>query len=307
MNLIINDKDITASDQSINKCKYFDYAGGHADVLQISFNDTDNQWRSWNLTKNDKIRIKKDKIDTGDMYISNISIEDGFYNLKSLSTPANALNEISNTRENIKLLEICNEICKELGFDLYTSGVQNYLYSYIERINQNPIAYLNSLLIKEGYLLKVFNNKLIVYSEKILENSAALIPITAEDFISKPTFETSDANILSSVENSYLHSSGLIKSKAVSGLFGKSKTYIFPVETIGEGERFCKNILRFHNKNEFTGSGYVAQSDITAGITIDLSGDFAEWQGINFVYEVIHDLINDKQFIKFRKPIKGDY
>lgn len=307
MKLIIKDVDITASGQSIRSCKYIDYAGGRADALQIVFNDTYDLWRKWGLVKNDKIRVTNDSIDSGDMYISGIELNAGVYQLKALSTPAKSLNEKSWIRENIKLSEIYSEISSELGFDLYSYGINDYLYTYVERINQSPVSYLNSILVREGYLQKIFNNRLIISNEKTLEHVTPLINITIDDFINDPSFGTKDTDIISSVENSYQHEKGTITSKASSGLNGKSKKYNFPVNSIGEGERFCKNIMRYQNKYEFTGSGTISASKITAGVTINLEGDFANWTGTNFVYEVEHNMLFDRQYIKFRKPIVGDY
>lgn len=307
MNLIIKDVDITASNQSIKSCYYTDYSGGHADVLRISFNDTYDLWRSWGLVKNDKIRVSNNLVDTGDMYVSEIFIEAGIYKIKALSTPSKSLNESSYTRENIKLSGILDEISKELGFTLSTYGIGDYLYPYVERINQGAVNYLESILIREGYLQKIFNNKLIIGSEKALEQTVPLITVTIDDFANRPSFITSDANIIASVENVYQNSGGTIKSKVSSGLNGKNIRLSLPVESVGEGERFCKNIMRYHNKNEFTGNGIVSESKITAGITINLDGDFADWKGTNLVYEVMHDMLFDRQTIKFRKPIAGDY
>ena len=307
MQLIIKDVDITATDQSIRLCKYHDYAGGHADALQIVFNDTYDLWRKWRLVKGDKIRVSNKSIDTGDMYISNISIESGCYAVKALSTPANSLNESSGIRENIKLSEILKEISSELGFQLETYQITDQLYLYIERINQNPIAFLEQILMREGLLQKIYNNTLIVYSEREMERNKPNITITNDDFIFQPTFTTSDAEILASVENAYMHEAGLIRSYAASGQNGKSIRYNFSVRSIGEGERFCKNLLRYYNKYEFIGEGKLSETKITAGITVNLEGYFSEWSGSNFVYEVIHDLLFDRQTIKFRKAIQGDY
>lgn len=307
MQLIIKDVDITASDQSIRICKYTDYAGGHADALQIVFNDTFDLWRKWDLIKGDKIRTSNNGIDTGDMYVSNIGMDTGCYSVKALSTQAKALNEGSGVRENIRLTEILREISSELGMQLKTYNITDQLYLYVERINQNPIAYLEQILMREGLLQKIYNNALIIYSEKALEQTKPNIPITIDDFITPPSFTTSDADILASVENVYRHEKGLIRSYASSGLNGKSKKLNFSVSSIGEGERFCKNILRYYNKYEFTGEGKLSELKITAGVTVNLEGDFSIWSGSNFVYEVTHDLLFDRQTIKFRKAIKGDY
>lgn len=307
MKLIIKDVDITFSNQSMRICNYTDYSGGHADALRIVFNDTYDLWRKWELVKNDKIRVINNSLDTGDMYISEISIEDGAYKIKALSTPSRALNQSSSIRENIKLSGICSEISNELGFKLDTYETNDFLYSYVERINQNPISYLEALLIKEGYLQKIFNNRLIICSEKGMEQKPPKITVTKEDFVNEPSFNTTDAKLLASVENVYQSSKSVVRSKAVSGLSGKSLKLNLPVDSVGEGERYCKNIMRYHNKYEFTGSGMISESEITAGVTINLEGDYAGWAGNNFVYEVKHDMIFNRQAIKFRKPIAGDY
>jgi hypothetical protein len=307
MQLFINNTDITDTDQSVRSCKYKDFAGGHADVLQIVFNDTFDLWRTWDLNKNDPIRAVKNKVDSGTMYVSNISISNGAYTIKALSTPAKALGEKSSIKERIKLTEICKDISNELGFELQTYEINDYLYEYVERVNQNPVSHLESILMREGYLQKIYNNKLIVYSERVLERVNPSINLEIEDFITDPELSTSDTNLVSVVENLYNHENGFIKNKVSSELNGKKLNLNMPVSSIGEGERFCNSIMRYYNKYEYTGSGQIENDNITAGTTINLVGNFSSWSGINFVYEVTHDLISGKKYIKFRKPIEGGY
>ena len=147
---------------------------------------------------------------------------------------------------------------------------------------------------------------MIVYPEKVFENNVPVIDITEDDFVHSPTFSTSDGKIVSSVENRYMDSE-LIYTKVESGLPGMSIKKNIPVSSMIESERFCRNILRMYNKNEYVGSGKVSNQAINAGDVINLVGSYGLFGGSNFVFKVTHNMLKDTSAIYFRKPLEGDY
>ena len=301
MELYVNGVDITATEQSFRSCIYNDYADGHADTLDIVFNDEYDEWKKWNLKKGDTIRVVDD-VDTGKMYVSRISISNGSYGIHAVSTPVSALNVKSSLKERTSLHEIIKEIGEEIGLNVLMYDIENYKYKNVERVKLNSINYLNNILTRESYLLKVYDGKLIIYNEKKIENSDIKVNIEEKDLVSEPSFSTSDSTLISDVENRY----NSIDTFVSAPVCGRKLITSIPSTSMAESLRFSHAIMRNENKYEY--NGVICVEDIlTAGTVINLSGQFYNWKGRNFVYQVKHDLIRNERKAFIRKPIKGDY
>ena len=301
MELYVNGVDITATEQSFRSCIYNDYADGHADTLDIVFNDEYDEWKKWNLKKGDTIRVVDD-VDTGKMYVSRISISNGSYGIHAVSTPVSALNVKSSLKERTSLHEIIKEIGEEIGLNVLMYDIENYKYKIVERVKLNSINYLNNILTRESYLLKVYDGKLIIYNEKKIENSDIKVNIEEKDLVSEPSFSTSDSTLISDVENRY----NSIDTFVSAPVCGRKLITSIPSTSMAESLRFSHAIMRNENKYEY--NGVICVEDIlTAGTVINLSGQFYNWKGRNFVYQVKHDLIRNERKAFIRKPIKGDY
>lgn len=301
MELNVNGVDITATEQSFRACIYTDYANGHADSLDIVFNDEFDEWKKWSLKKGDTIRVVDD-VDTGKMYVSRISISNGSYGIHAVSSPVSALNVKSSLRESISLHEIIKEVGDEIGLDVFMYDIKNYKYKIVERVKVNSINYLNNILTRESYLLKIFDGKLIIYNEKKIETSDISVDIEERDLISEPSFSTSDSTLISEIENRYNSINTLVSAQVC----GRKLITSIPSSNIIESIRFSNSIMRNENKYEY--NGVICVEDIlTAGTMINLSGSFYNWAGRNFVYKVKHDLIRNERKVFIRKPIKGEY
>lgn len=301
MELYVNGVDITATEQSFRSCIYNDYADGHADTLDIVFNDEYDEWKKWNLKKGDTIRVVDD-VDTGKMYVSRISISNGSYGIHAVSTPVSALNVKSSLKERTSLHEIIKEIGEEIGLNVLMYDIENYKYKIVERVKLNSINYLNNILTRESYLLKVYDGKLIIYNEKKIENSDIKVNIEEKDLVSEPSFSTSDSTLISDVENRY----NSIDTFVSAPVCGRKLITSIPSTSMAESLRFSYAIMRNENKYEY--NGVICVEDIlTAGTVINLYGQFYNWKGRNFVYQVKHDLIRNERKAFIRKPIKGDY
>mgnify|MGYP007090618094 CR=1 FL=1 len=296
----------TLENDIVQKCIYNDYSGGRADSLELVINDSDYVWRNSGLKKGVAISSTSDLVSTGEMFISSIGYENKKCILKALSTPPEALNQKSYIRRKITTEELIKEVANELNLQSKLFEITSYTYDTIERTQETATSFLNRILELEGYLLKIFDRSLIVYPEKVFENNVPVIDITEDDFVHSPTFSTSDGKIVSSVENRYMDSE-LIYTKVESGLPGMSIKKNIPVSSMIESERFCRNILRMYNKNEYVGSGKVSNQAINAGDVINLVGSYGLFGGSNFVFKVTHNMLKDTSAIYFRKPLEGDY
>lgn len=302
MELYIKGVDITASDQSIRCCKYYDYADGHADTLDITFNNLYDEWKGWQLSAGDTIRVK-DNVDTGTMFVSKTSLVNGDYSIHAVSNPIATLDLKTSMKENISLKEMIKEVCNDSSMEMCLVDITDYRYVHVERVNMNAVNFLNYLLKREGYLLKIFDKKVIAYNEKKIEFSGTDIEITEEGLISNPSFYTSDTFLVSQVSNRYKK----VTTKVSCNVPGRKVITSMPVYDKAESIRFSKNFMRESNKYEHTGVLNIDDSRVVAGVMINLSGDFSIWNGNNFVYQVIHDIVNNEKRVMIRKPIEGDY
>lgn len=302
MELYIKGVDITASDQSIRCCKYCDYADGHADTLDITFNNLYDEWKGWQLSAGDAIRVK-DSVDTGTMFVSKTSLVNGDYSIHAVSNPIATLDLKTSMKENISLKEMIKEVCNDSSMEMCLVDITDYRYVHVERVNMNAVNFLNYLLKREGYLLKIFDKKVIAYNEKKIESSGTDIEITEEGLISNPAFYTSDTFLVSQVSNRYKK----VTTKVSCNVPGRKVITSMPVYDKAESVRFSKNLMRESNKYEYTGVLNIDDSRVVAGVMIHLSGDFSIWNGNNFVYQVIHDIVNNEKRVMIRKPIEGDY
>lgn len=305
MKILINEVDVSNSGITVRKCEYTDNAGGRADALSVVFNDEKEEWRGWNLKKGDTIQICESNIDTGVMFVSRIQFVDGGLFVKALSTPIKAKNEYSSVTNDIRFIEELKNIANEIGFELFTYDIENPLYKNLVRVKEETTAYAQRLCEREGCLLKIYNKKMIVYSEKVFENKKPFINIKKEDFVERPTFGTNDLCV-SKIHNLYL-AEKLIDTIVKSNIDGREIETNIACSDIGESERFSKNRMRIFNKMEYIGEGKIADDKVSAGVTINLDGNYGEHSGTNFIYKVVFDLVNGTQKIYFRKSIKGEY
>lgn len=301
MKLLWNEEDIT-QEIDITGLLYGDYAGGHADKVFLKCLNVNHLA----FAKKDVLKVEKDGINTGNLYISEISKKGDIYTMKALSTKTKQLDSNVFIKDRITLYELAEQAAKDLGCTLVMKEVQNQLYDYKEQILVDKIKFLTHICELEGILIKINHDRLILMNEKAVENMDSVLELEEEDFIQTPEFLTKDSGLLSCVENSYYYKNMHFQATVYSNRPGKKLVVRHMCDSMNECQRICKNIMRNANKNEFTGSGIILNQGLQAAdnIMIHTDGIFA---GKYFIFKVVHDLINETQKLYFRKPIEGDY
>lgn len=309
MQILIDGKDISDS-VTVSSCIHEDSASGRSDALSIAFNDdTDSEtnWRGWNLVKGTEIEVNTDQFRSGTMYVSRISVADGRFDVRAQAVRNQARDESTQSYENISFMELLQEGAKALDLTLETYGLMDYTYESVIRLKQNWLGFLNQRCLLEGAGVKIYDKKLVVFSEKSFENASAVKRIDAEDFACQPEFVTSD-DVIREVHNRF-RADSLIDTNVQSGIsYGKRIETEIVCTSIGESIRFSNNLMRSTNKNEYRSSGVVTGCELSSGVTVELDGSvFGVFEGLNFVDRVVTDMVHQSQKIYMRKPIAGDY
>lgn len=309
MQILVDGKDISES-VTIGKCIHEDSVSGRSDTLSISFNDdtdAETNWRKWNLEKGTEIEANIDGFSSGIMYVSAAYVCDGRFDVVAQSAKSQSRDEYSQSYESMSFFELLEEGAKALELTLDVYDIADHTYDTVIRIKQSWMGFLNERCMLEGAGIKIYNKKLIVFDEKSFEQKKSVTSFSQEDFSDSPEFSTND-NLVRELRNVY-QSGSLIDTIVSSNIsYGRRIEIEQPCSDVGESIRFSSNIMRSFNKNEYVMCGKLPGCDLSAGVTVNLDGDyFGDFSGTNFVTKVKTDMVNMSQVIHTRKPILGDY
>lgn len=292
----------------IHKADITDNAGGIADSTELVFSDTEGLWSKWKPQKGDKIEVKKDGFFSGIMYIWHIEQQRGLFILKSCSLPLSSKTKNTKSWENIRFLNLSNEIAVKYGFKLETYNIQDYFYERIDQVEQTDFDLLAFRCMLEGYMLKICNKKIIIYDEEYQEQQSSAYTINYEDIDGNYNFKTISAGLFSSCILSCSNYRGILKSEFKPALAPVGPALVINniyASNQGEINRFARGLLRSENKKETTGKLQIEYNPgLAAGCNTNVSG-IGLFDGKYFIETITHKLVDGKSFIKLRKPLEG--
>lgn len=305
INVIYQGQDISEYVQ-IDTIYHDMYADGKSDTLTIKFNDAGIMWDSWDPQIGDEISIEYGPAKTGKMFVMSAVPENGLYTLKALSAPFSVVGEKNNKAwQQVKLLQIGQEIASRHGLGFKSYGVTDQLYKYILQSDMTDYAFLAHRCALEGCSFTTYDGNLIMYSEPYMESTEPIETIQ----VGMDTDYRYD-NIEKSLYGSCKVEKGDYKGEFDAGN-GLSKVYI-PGEDINinsdaEAERFAKNLLRSVNKDGKT--GYIWSKilpEFAPASVATLQNDRApSWDGKVFINHVRNYYGKGLSKIFFRKPLEG--
>lgn len=287
---IVNDVDIRAADLTMNSGKVFD-------SLTIQFNDTDNDWSMWKPKINDTIVIKESNVSSGVMYIDTIDQSESTVVIKALPVKKSAKEKHTKSWENVTLFELLNECATIHGLSLKTYDIENYRYSRVNQVNESDFAFLDHRCVLEGYTMKVHDNALVVYDEKVIEKQEGIL-LSKDELISNFTYRTN------------------AKYKGILFRYGDIEyTFNAPgdvegsmlivndirVDSIAEAQRFSKDLLINANKyHETLGFETKLRYDMAAGSNINFNGA-GLIDGMYYVCQSVFRFLDDVLEIRSRR------
>ncbi|WP_157833806.1 phage late control D family protein [Ruminiclostridium josui] len=307
MNIIYEGVDITDSIE-VSKADIIDNAGGIADSIDLRFADTEGLWSKWKPLKGHKINVLEGGFSSGTMFTDYISQSRGSIRLKGLSIPLEAKTTKTKAWESIRLLGMAKEIAGRYGFVLETyGGVNDYLYERIDQINQADFEFLSYRCMLEGYVLKIWDGKVIIYDEQTYERKEPVKEIILEQLDGDYEFKTVSSGLFSSCSITSVTVSETITkefkpSTAPVGPILKQKMF---VSNLAEAERYCRGLLRYSNKTENIGRIKLElDPELAAGSCVDISG-IGLADGKYFIDWAVHSLKEKKTILSLRKPLEG--
>lgn len=286
----------------VSDCRINDSMGGKADSLAISFADIKNECRKWDFAKNHTIEIIEEPFSTGIMYVDGFGCCSGSYNVNAISIKKSFKTKKTRTWENVNFLDLAQDLTEELGLELETYGVNDFQYSRVDQVQKNNIEFLNHRCMLEGYNLKISNGKALIISEEFLAKQKDVLVLDPSLFIGKYDFKCTSNNIYGGCEI-VAFSKTLIKGSYISDKSNGDiiKITDLPISSIGEANRFAKNIVCSVNKNEMPGIFTVNKdTSIAAGNVIKLE-KLDSFNGRYIIDNIIHDLIAGKSRLSVRK------
>jgi uncharacterized protein len=305
MKLIYEGVDIT-NKVSISKAELTDNAGGVADSIELIFNDPKGLWSTWKPSKNDIIEISQNGLTSGSMYVDEIEQKRGTFIIRALSIPQEAKTTQTKAWESVRFLQFATEIVSKYGFTIESYGIENYLYN---RVNQDEVAdfqFLAWRCILEGYMLKIIDNKAVIYCEPYIESLNSTKTINIEEFDGDYKFLDKSVAVFNSCQLIYGNYNSAFKpANEINGPIYKHINSIF-ISSQGEADRYTKNLLRYKNKQERSGRFNIKlDTDISAGNNINIEG-IGLADGKYFCEQVRHNLVdNGRSTIKVRRPLIG--
>lgn len=304
MQIIYNGVDIYPK-ISVKSCEYTQYLESQADSIVMRFNDPNHLWDKWSVEQQSTIEVIEGATRTGKMFIYDLKPEQGLYTLRAFSIPPTSKNRTSKTWEKVQFLQLCREIAQRHNLTFSSFGVQDQLYDYVVQDNLPDFVFLDTRCKLEGCAFLVYNQKLVVYSEKQIENSTAqkMLELSSD---AKFTYSDNTSKSYKYCEVVNGTRKGQYTAETQTGYKVLHKNITIPMSNEAEANRFAQNILRLENKNQNTGViDWDIQRELSAGSVIQLKTIGAKsWDGNAFIYKLRHDFANEKSKIFIRKPMK---
>lgn len=303
MQLIYEGKDITNAVE-INRADITDNAGGMADSLELWFTDPKGRWSQWKPKKNDMVQIKEKGFGTGVMYVDELEQRRGLFVIRALSIPQEAKTDRIKAWENVRFMEFAQELAGKYGFALQTFGIENHLYDRVDQFQKADFEHLAHRCLLEGYVLKLTNQKAVIYDERYMERLTPARTIYAEEMDGEFLFKSQSTGIFGSCQ--IVHGDLSVDFIPAVGPFGPTlKPSGIRISSIGEGNRFCRGLLRAQNKMEHTGWCNIAlDTRLAAGNNVTISG-VGMADGKYFCQQAVHRLVAKKTYLRLRKPLEG--
>ena len=295
-----------ADSVSMNRCEHETFAEGRSDQLLLRFNDAAGLWNSWKPVRGEKVQLVDGADDTGVMYVTSIRPENGLFTLRAMSMPLSGENVNSRSWEDVRLLQIGQDIADKHGLTFKTYDVTDRTYSYIKQERQTDFEFLHRRCQLEGCAILIYDGALVMYDERKMEAQEATETITIGADGRFTFFDDTAQTFGTAVVASGIFRGTYTDAKANDGRILRPKTEIECTSNT-EAARFARGLLRAANKNART--GYFRRRltrEIAAASVINIEAEKASnWDGKVFVTKTRHDFLTGETKIFFRKPLEG--
>lgn len=282
---------------SIKKIQVSDRQGAQADdVKLVILNDTDTK-----IEKGSNLTVSFGGYNSGKMYVDTISSNATTTLIGAISVPLCA--KIKRTRHwlKVRLFEIVNDVAVNCGISVFYQGVENHYYENVTQFQETDLSFLNRLCTREGYALKIDNDRIVLYHKAIVGKADSVLTIGFNDVIDNRIDFSDNPNKVKSVTVKHFCDERLISYTVLNGSIGEDIIINEYVAEEAEAERFAKGYLDALTENDITVDALISINDgVAAGNCVEIT-DYARFNGKYFVYECCHDPENEQTRIRGRK------
>ncbi|MCD8294685.1 MAG: hypothetical protein LUE27_05555 [Clostridia bacterium] len=273
---------------------YTDISSGSSDSISLQVNDRDRKWiNAWLPEKGDKMTVKvklKNWTDAGDKSLScgsyvidDFSISGTPIKLKieAVATPADSsFKETSRTQtyENTTLENIGQEIAGRAGINFYYEA-ERVDIGAVEQSEQDDCEFYNNLVTTYGYAMKIYKDKIVVFSEATYETKPAVATLTESDIEPNWEWNTTLCQTYTGAKYEYTNSDTNQTFVASTGVTTpESSARVLKVtdaaSSLAEGKQIMLAKLNDANKEDTTMSVTLALPDpaIIATSCVKISG-----------------------------------
>lgn len=302
--IIVDGADSTEKITILNDVLYVsDRAGAQADNVKMLIDNTS----ALQISKGQAISVKFGGYTSGRMTVDKILPTTRNAVVEAVSASATAKKRRSRHYRKVRFFDVINDVAAETGFSVFYNGtIENRFYENISRWNETPLAFLNRLCIREGYGLKVDDERIIVYDKDSVEAAEAVLTIKQDSTIDDAVSFQDTLCITETVKVQYFDLVSGNKLEHTTGIEDKGEQTVITeyVNDLAEAERFSKGYSREKNKGCTMAIALIPiNTDIAATNNINFEG-FGRYDGKYNIEEVIHCPASEQTKITARRISK---
>lgn len=291
--------------ERISSFSYTDVASGASDSVSITLENIDKKWmNAWYpekgstiasklLVKNWEKSGKKRTFNCGTFVIDDISFSGRplTATIKAVAVPASTgfkVTKKSKTWEDVTIEQIASKIAAAAGIKLYYSA-PTIKINEVEQSSETDSSFLYSLCEKYGLAMKVYNQKLVIFSEEEYEKKNRITTIDEKDMESW-SFNTTMDGTYTGVKLTYTKPSTNTTISVTVGTSERLYEYNAQVDSQYDAELQAKAKLRSENKKVKTMEiKIMANVDVIASGIIQVTG-LGKANGLYYVDQVKHNI-----------------
>lgn len=302
VSMTYNDKDASQMAQYLSSFKHTDVASGSSDSISIELNDRDRKWiGGWFPRKGDRLKPTiqmfnwerdgaYEAIKCGTFIVDDFSFKGGPIKLtiQALALPSlSGFKATARTHvyENTNLKEIGSVIAQRSGLTLYYEA-PNVPIENAAQDNTSDCSFYDSLVVKYGLALKLFNDRLVVFEEATYEARESVAELSESDFDPGWQWNTTLAGTYTGVSYQYTNTD---KNQTFTvNIGGGDRILVCNDEANNQSEATAIAVAKLNNANKGTTTMKItmkANRRITATSCVDIVG-LGNLSGKYFVDEV---------------------
>ncbi len=307
VSLVYNGANATGQIASyLNSFEYTDQAEGTSDSISITVNDRDHKWiGSWFPVKGDTLQPtivlhnwngsgQVSQFSCGSFTVDDFSFSGGPIKLKidALSLPASTsfkTEKRTETYEKTTLSGIGGKVAGRAGVALHFEA-SDVSIEKVEQNNQNDCEFYTNLVTKYGLVMKIYNNKLVVFSEADYEAKGPKCILTPEDFDPAWSWDTKLDGTYTGVQYQYTNSD---KNKTFSVNAGTTERILYcnePADNLSEATALALAAVNDANKDTTTMSiSMMARPGLIATDCVQISG-LKKLDGKYYIQSIRHSI-----------------